>query len=149
MSKELFYSYSHGDERLRKELEKHLAVMKRQGLIQEWHDRKIVAGSEYKGEIDEHLNSAEIILLLVSSDFLASDYCYGIEMTRAIERHEAGEATVIPVILRPCDWMGTPFSKLQALPKDAKPVTTWSRRDDAFLDVVKGIRAAIQSRDEE
>ena len=143
---ELFYSYAHSDERLRNALEKHLAIMKRQGLIEGWHDRKIVAGSEWKDQIDEHLNSAGIILLLVSADFLASNYCYDIEMTRAIERHEAGEAIVIPVILRPCDWKDTPFSKLQALPKDAKPVTTWSNRDEAFLDVARGIRAAVQSK---
>jgi hypothetical protein len=146
MSNELFYSYAHSDERLRKELDKHLAVMKRQGLIKDWHDRKIVPGAEWKNEIDERLNSANVILLLVSADFLASDFCYSIEMERAIERHNAGEALVIPIILRPCDWMDTPFSKLQALPKDAKPVTSWANRDQAFLDVARGIRAAMQSK---
>jgi len=146
MANELFYSYAHSDERLRKQLEKHLAIMKRQGLIEGWHDRKIVAGTQWKDQIDEHLNSADIILLLVSSDFLASNYCYDIEMVRALERDKAGEAIVIPVILRPCDWTEAPFSKLQALPKDAKPVTTWANRDEAFLDVARGIRAAVQSK---
>ena len=122
---EVFYSYSHRDEELREELERHLSILKRQGIITDWHDRKIGAGTEWKGQIDIHLNTARVILLLISSDFLASDYCYDIEMRRAIERHEAGEARVIPIILRPVIWKGAPFEKLQALPKDAKPVTSW------------------------
>src|SRR3712207_4117256 len=91
---ELFYSYSHEDEELRKKLETHLALLRRQGIISEWHDRKILAGQEWAGEIDEHLNSAQLILLLISADFIASNYCYDKEMTRAMERHEAGEARV-------------------------------------------------------
>src|SRR5579871_1216010 len=137
---ELFYSYSHKDEELRETLETHLSPLKRQGVIAGWHDRRISAGTEWADQIDEHLNSAQIILLLISADFLASDYCYDKEMTRAMERHEAGAARVIPIILRPCDWHGAPFGKLQALPKDAKPITDWSNRDAAFLDVAQGIR---------
>ena len=140
---ELFYSYAHEDERLCKELEKHLALMKRQGLITEWHDRNIGAGTEWTNEIDTHLNTARIILLLISPDFIASNYCYSIEMTRALERHEDGEACVIPIILRSTDLKNSPFSKLQALPKDAKPITRWKDRDEAFLDVAEGIRKAI------
>ncbi len=140
----LFYSYSHGDETLRDELEKHLSILKRQDVISAWHDRKISAGEEWKGEIDEHLDKAHVILLLISSDFLASDYCYDLEMNRAIERHERREARVIPVILRPCDWHYAPFARLQALPNDAKPVTKWDDRDDAFLDVAKGIRKVAE-----
>ena len=108
-SLELFYSYSHKDEELRDQLENHLAMLKREGVISGWHDRRISAGQEWDGEIDDHLNSVEIILLLVSSDFLASNYCYDIEVKRAMERHEAGEARVIPIILRPCDWQRAPF----------------------------------------
>jgi hypothetical protein len=94
------------------------------GVIHDWHDRKITAGSEWKGQIDQHLNTAGVILLLVSADFVNSDYCYDIEMKRALERHDKGEARVIPVILRPVgSWQDALFGKLQALPKDGKPVT--------------------------
>ncbi|MBI1929986.1 SUMF1/EgtB/PvdO family nonheme iron enzyme [Candidatus Poribacteria bacterium] len=141
---EVFYSYAHEDEELRNELEKHLSVLRRQGVISNWHDRKISAGREWEGEISEHLNGSRIILLLISAAFLASDYCYDREMERALERHEAGEALVIPVILRAVDWEGELFGKLQALPKDAKPVTSWANRDEAFKNVAQGIRAAIE-----
>ncbi|GHO98840.1 hypothetical protein KSF_088880 [Reticulibacter mediterranei] len=141
---ELFYSYSHRDEQLRKRLETHLSALRQQGVITEWHDRKIVAGTNWKQSIDTHLTTANIILLLISPDFLASDYCYGIEMQHALERHKVGEASVIPVILRPVDWKGTPFSHLQCTPTDAKPVTTWANRDQAFADVARTIRAAIE-----
>ncbi len=141
---EVFYSYAHADEKLRNELEKHLALLKQRGYISEWHDRRVLAGREWERDIDEHLNTARIILLLVSADFLASDYCYGIEMKRALERHEAGEAIVIPIILRKVDWHTSPFGKLQALPKDGKPVTSWSNRDEAFYNVAEGIRKAIE-----
>ena len=142
---EVFFSYSHKDEELRDELANHLKLLQREGVISSWYDRDISAGSEWEGEIDAHLNSAQIILLLISSDFLASDYCFDVEMTRAMGRHEAGEAVVIPVILRPVDWKSSKFSKLQALPKNAKPLTTWENRDEAFLDIAKGIRKAIAS----
>jgi len=141
---EVFFSYAHEDEDLRDELEKHLSILKWQGVITGWHDRRIGAGREWEGEIDKHLNTAHIILLLISADFLASDYCYDVEMKRAMKRHEAGEARVIPVILRPVDWKGAPFVKLQALPRDAKAVTEWPNRDKALLDVVRGIRAAVK-----
>lgn len=140
----LFYSYSHKDEVHRKKLKNHLAVLRRRGLISEWHDREITAGTEWKGEIDENLELAQVILLLISDDFLGSDYCYDIEMKRALERHEVREARVIPVILRDCDWKTAEFSKLQALPKDGKPVTSWRNRDEAYLDVAKGIRKVVE-----
>ncbi len=140
---EIFYSYAHEDEDLRDKLEKHLVTLKRQGLIVGWHDRGILPGKEWKKEIDEHLNTARIILLLISADFIDSDYCYGIEMKQALKRHKAGEAYVIPIILRPVDWHSSPFSKLQALPTDGKAVTEWSNRDKAFLDIAKGIRKVI------
>src|SRR5258708_28318430 len=95
---EIFFSYAHKDEKLREELEKQLSLLKWQGLVTSWHDRRIVAGQEWADEIDAQLNSARIILLLVSPDFIASDYCYGVEVKRAMERHEAGEALVIPII---------------------------------------------------
>jgi len=141
---EIFYSYSHKDEHLRAELETHLAILKQQGIITGWYDRRISAGKEWKGEIDKHLNTAAIVLLLISADFIASDYCYDVEMKRAMERHKAGEARVIPIILRPSDWKGTPFDGLQALPKDAKPVVNWRSHDEAFRDVEVGIRGVVE-----
>lgn len=141
---ELFFSYSHQDEGLRNELEKHLSLLKRQGVIDIWSDHRIGPGEELGGEIDRHLESANIILLLVSPDFLNSDYCYDIEMKRAMERHEHGETRVIPVILRPCDWQSAPFGKLKAIPSDGKPVTKHQTLDDAFLDVARAIRGVAQ-----
>jgi hypothetical protein len=140
---ELFFSYSHKDEKLRKELENHLANLQRQGVITNWHDRKIGAGREWKGVIDEHLKMAKLILLLISPHFMASEYCNDVEMTLAMERHEKGEAVVIPIILRPVDWKGAAFEKLQALPKDAVPVTLWRNRDEAFNSIVQGIRIVL------
>ena len=142
---EVFYSYSHVDELLEKELQKHLSLLKRQGIIREWHDRKITAGTEWRGQIDQHLNSAGMILLLISADFLASDYCYDIELKRALERHHRGEARVIPVILREVDLQTDEFARLQCLPTDGKPMTSksWSNQDEAFTIVAKGIREAV------
>ena len=141
---EVFYAYSHEDEDLRKQLENHLTILRRQGVITDWHDRKISAGTEWEGEIHEHLNTARIILLLVSSDFLASDYCYDVEMSRAMERHRTGEARVIPIILRSVDWEGAPFAGLQALPRDVTPVTQWEDQDQAFTNIARGIKKAIE-----
>ncbi len=140
----VFYSYSHQDEELRDELAKHLALLRRQGLITEWHDRRIGPGTEWERQIDTHLNEADIILFLVSSDFIASDYCYDIELNRAMERYESREACVIPIILRPVDWAGTPFAKLQALPRDAKPVASWENKDAAFLNISQAIRRKVE-----
>jgi hypothetical protein len=139
----LFYSYSHKDEELRKELEEHLALLKRQGYIAGWHDRMIGAGDEWKGQLDKNLEEAQIILLLISPSFLASDYCYDIETMRALEKHDKGEAKVIPILLRPVDWEGAPFTKLQGLPIDLRPVTTWSNRDEAFKNIAQGIRRVV------
>lgn len=141
---EVFFSYSHQDERLRNELENHLSLLKRQGVIDIWSDHRIGPDEEIGGEIDRHLESADIILLLVSPDFLNSDYCYNIEMKRAMEHHEHGEARVIPTILRPCDWKSAPFGKLKAIPSDGKPVTKHQTLDDAFLDVARAIRDVAQ-----
>ena len=141
---EVFFSYAHEDEKLRDDLAKQLKLLERQGVISAWHDRQIVAGSEWGRAIDTHLDSAQVILLLISPDFLASDYCFDIEVKRAMERHETGEARVIPVVLRPVDyWQEASFGKLQALPTNAKPVTTWENRDEAFRIVAQGIRQAI------
>ncbi len=143
---EVFFSYSHRDEELRDELERHLSTLRRQGIIKNWHDRRIGASREWEGEIDSHLKSAQIILFLVSANLLASDYVYDVELKLAMARHSKGEARVIPVILRPCDWQESPLGKLQALPKDGRPVTTWPNPDEAFLDVAKGIRLVIKEQ---
>jgi hypothetical protein len=143
----LFFSYAHKDETLRNDLETHIKLLQRQGIIDTWHDRDISAGTEWAEEIDTHLNAADIILLLISSDFLASDYCYEKELTSALDRHNNGQARVIPIILRPCDWETAPFGKLQALPiahgAGAKPVTQWDDKDEAFTAIAKGIRQAV------
>ncbi len=141
---EVFYSYAHEDEALREELDKHLSLLERLGYIRDWHDRDITAGANWAGEISENLRRADIVLLLISSDFLASDYCFDVEMKVALERHAAGETRVIPILLRPCDWQSAPFSHLQCLPAGAVPVTLWANRDAAFQDVVAGIRRVIE-----
>ena len=140
----LFYSYSHKDETLRNQLDTHLKILQRQKLIQTWHDRCIIAGTDWAKEIDDNLKRADIILLLISADFIASDYCYEIELKQAMKRHHAGDTRVIPIILRPADWKKTPFSKLQAFPTNAKPITSWSDRDEAWLNVETAIKAAAE-----
>lgn len=138
---ELFISYAHQDDVLRTQLEAHLALLKRQGVFDVWHDRRISAGAEWAGEIDRALESADVVLLLVSADFLNSDYCYDKEMARALIRHEEGATRVVPVILRSCDWQSSPFGKLEALPVDGKPVMNYPSVDAAFTEIAGGLRA--------
>jgi hypothetical protein len=140
----LFISYSHRDEKLRNELDTHLAALKQQGIIETWHDRLIGAGKEFDNEISEHLDNADIILLLVSPYFIVSQYCYGVEMTYAMQRHASGEARVIPVILRPSYWHSLPFGELLATPTDGKPVTNFRDRHTAFVEVTKAIHEAAE-----
>jgi len=139
----LFFSYCHADEALRNELQKHLEMLRRSGTIETWHDRMILAGDSFDGAIDQNIEDADVILLLVSSDFLASDYCYGVEVHRAMERHNDKTARVIPVILRPCDWHDAPFGEILATPTDGRPITVWPNQDQALLDVVQQIRNAL------
>jgi hypothetical protein len=140
MAFEVFISYAREDLAYLKELEKHLANLEKQGKITSWYDGDITPGTEWESQIMERLNNAQIILLLVSADFINSEFCYSIEMKQAIARHDADQARVIPIIVRPVDWKGALFAKLQALPTGAKPVTRWPTHDDAFLDIVEGIR---------
>lgn len=140
----VFFSYAHEDEKLRRKLVQHLSGLQRAGLIERWDDRQIDAGGEWAGQISENLREADIVLFLVSPAFMASAYSQDVEVKRAMERHEAGEARVVPVILRPVDWELTPFAKLQALPKDAKPVISWRPRDEGFRDVALGIRRTVE-----
>ncbi len=141
----LFFSYSHKDEGLRNELETHLALLNRQGVISSWHDRRIIAGRDLDQSISSELESSQIILLIVSAHFLASDYCYEKEMTRAIEKHQDGSAVVIPVILHPCDWHSAPFGKLRATPTDGTPVSMYANQHEAFAIIAKDVREAAKS----
>lgn len=141
---EVFCSFADADRPLLEQLEQHLSLLRHQGLITIWHQRQIHAGTNWKRIVKHHLNTASVILLLISSDFLASDYCYSIEMQYAIQRHHTNEARVIPILLRPADWQETPFGKLKVLPSNGKPISTWNNRDSALLDVTRGIRAAIE-----
>ncbi len=143
---ELIFIYARYDEKLLNPLQKHLSPLKSQGLISNWYDREIVAGMDWEKEIDKHLNTASIILLLISPDFIVSSYCYGKEMNRALERHDVGEARVIPIILRPVIWRDAPFGRLQVLPKNAKPVTTWPNRDEAYFDIAIGIQKVLKEQ---
>src|SRR5436305_14983807 len=127
----LFYCYAHEDKSLRDQLVKQLAPLERLGLIAGWSDRDISAGQHWQNEVDKRLNAADIILLLISPDFISSNYCYSVEVKRAMERHEAGEARVIPIILRSVYWQAMPFGKLQALPAEGKPIDTWRNRNEA------------------
>ena len=138
----LFYSYSHKDEAFREKLETHFGVLRGQGLLSEWHDRKIVAGTPWREMIDRNLEIAHIILLLISPDFLASPYCFEVETTRALQRHQIGTARVIPVILRPASWQTAPFAELQVVPTGAKAVVSWTNQDEALADVAEHIRRA-------
>jgi TIR domain len=141
-----FISYAHEDDHLRQEFDKHLSLLKWQLVANVWHDRKINAGADWVDEINTHMESAQVILLLISPDFMASEYCYGVQMKRAMERHQAGITLVIPVILRPVDWEGSPFSHLKVLPTNAAPIVSskWHSQDEAFLNVVQSLRSAIK-----
>jgi CHAT domain/TIR domain len=141
----VFISYSHRDARYRQQLETHLSALRRQGVIAEWHDHKIMPGVEWRDAIDRNLDAAECVLLLVTPDFIASDYCYSVEMQRALNKHQEGRGLVIPVIVRPADWQHTPLRDLEALPEGAKPVIEWARRDRAWLRVAEGVRLALAS----
>ena len=143
----VFYSYSHKDEDLRNALEAHLAPLRRSGLIREWHDRRIIAGQDWDKQISRYLESAELILFLISADFINSNYIFDVEVKRALERQSAGQATVVPVILRPVLWKVIPeFSRLQALPENARPVTEWPSADLAFVSICEGIVAVVLAR---
>jgi WD40 repeat protein len=140
----IFFCYAHSDEQLLNRLKGQLTPFASQGLITMWHDREIDAGAEWEKEIHQKLDEAHIILLLLSSAFMQSKYCYGEEMQRALERHKKREARIIPIILRPVYWHDVEVLQgLLVLPKDAKPVTDWSNREKAFYDVAKSIRKVV------
>ncbi len=136
---ELFYCYAREDIALHKELDKHLSGLKDQLSLRVWHNREIRPGVEWEQEIHIHLNTAHIILLLVSPDFMASEYCSK-ETNQALKRHEQGSTCVIPILLRPVNCEGAPFSSLHMLPTNAKPITMWANRDQAYSDIAEVIR---------
>ena len=145
----LFYSYAHEDETLRDELRGHLKILERRGLLSSWYDREIKPGEDWHAKIDEQLQMADLVLLLVSKDFIESDYIFGNELTVAMQRHQAGFATVVPIIVRaididPEDREALPFLSLQGLPTDMRPVTSWPNRDEAWTNVAKGLRATVK-----
>ena len=141
---DLFYSYAREDEPLREELAGHLKIMERRGVIRPWHDRCIAPGQKWDKEIDSQLESADLVLLLVSKDFINSDYIWGHELETAMKRQASGKTSVVPVMLRAVDIAGAPFAELQGLPTDLRPVTSWPNRDEAWTDVAKGIRRSVE-----
>lgn len=141
----VFISYAHEDEEYKDKLIKHLIGLKRKKVIEEWHDRKILAGQHLDNEISKNLLEADIILLMISVDFLNSDYCYDEEMKKALEMNDEGMARVIPIILRKCDWMDSPFAKLNALPNDAKYIKSWDDEDEAYMNIIDGIKEVVKS----
>lgn len=145
MPVKVFLSYSHKDEKICERLMVHLSPLRREGSITDWYDRKILPGDDWENDIDQHLRDAQIILLLVSADFINSNYCYVKEMKLALKRHKNGNAVIIPIIIRHCDWGHSPLKSIQALPKDGRPVTAWSDEDEAFLNVVQGLRVKINA----
>src|SRR5690242_16722666 len=139
----LFYCYAHEDKLFREELDVHLAGLKRQRLLTTWYDGEIKAGAEWEQEINRYLSTADLIVLFVSPHFIHSDYCYNVEMQHALKRHEAETARVIPIIVRPVYWQDPPFSKLQLLPTEAKPVSRWPDRDEIWLEIVREMYTII------
>lgn len=140
----IFVSYAKADELYRRQLETHLSALQRQGFISLWHDGQIQLGENQTQTRDVHLERAMVILLLVSADFIASDYCYSVEMKHALKRHEAGLARVIPIVVRPCDWQRLPVASLQILPLDAKPISLWSSPDEAWTQVTVSLRSIVE-----
>jgi hypothetical protein len=141
----IFISYSHHDEEYREKLEKALSPLKRLKKIEIWDDRQILAGQDWQDQINVNLQKAHIILLLISDNFIASDFCYSNELQNAIEKHQQKKALVIPVIIKPCDFSDLEFARIQALPNDAKPLSTWDNQDVAIQNVVQSIKKAINA----
>jgi hypothetical protein len=125
---------------------KHLAVLRREKLLSEWFDQKILAGGEIDKEVSLNLDGCDLFLPLVSPDFLSSNYCYETEMKRAMERHEAGTMRIVPLIVEPCDWKASPLQRFKALPRDGKPISEWTNANNAYLDIVTELRRLIEDR---
>lgn len=142
----IFISYSHKDQKYMQKLLTHLSALKRSEQVDVWYDHNIDAGQEWAKEINTNLQTADVILLLVSAFFLQSDYCYSLEMKHALKRHRDNNACVIPVLVRPAEWEDTPLHDLQAVPRGARPVQSWSDEDEAFLSIIQDLKNAIANR---
>lgn len=140
---DIFLSYSHADEALMTLVREHLVLYDRMGQIRKWWDRKLLPGSPLDGSITSFLSSSDIILLFVSASFLASDYCYDVEMQQALRQHAQGRSVVVPVILRHCGWQAAPFGSLLALPTDGRPLTAWTDRDEAAKNIADGVMRIV------
>src|SRR3954462_15012841 len=140
-----FISYSHADVHFKDELEKHLATLRRNGEIESWTDTMISPSEVWNESISKSLNTADLIICLISADFINSDYCYDIEMKDALTRHNSGKAQIIPIIIRSCDWSDTPFSTIQVLPTLGKPIHEWPDQDQAYMNVVDGLKKSIRA----
>jgi TIR domain/Putative peptidoglycan binding domain len=142
----LFLSYAHADALIVEALRKHLAPLHHEGIIEHWHDRDLKPGELWDDEISARLESADIVIALISADFVASEYAYGRELRRALELHRLGELVLVPVIARACHWQNLPIGALQALPDGARPITSWDDVDAAYVTVVRGIESAARAR---
>ena len=140
----VFLSYSHEDEKFKEKLDQHLAPLKRNGKITTWNDGKLLPGSELDAEIKEQLRQADIIILMISSSFFNSDYCWETEMSEAIKRAKNGECRIIPVIVRECMWEATEFRGFLALPKDGKPINEYGNEDKAYTEIARRVNAIIE-----
>ena len=146
----VFLSYSEKDERYKNDLLDHLSALRRKGIIESWDKRKIEAGAEWEEELLKHFNEADIVLCLISSNFISSDHCYDIEMQEALTRQKAGKTRIIPLLLRECDWENTPFRELQIVPRDGQAILSRpSKKDLIFAKVVKDIAGVIRTLDKE
>lgn len=141
----LYVAYAREDEELQHQLAKHLSGLRRQGYIENISPYRILPGQALEKAANQQLDSADLILFLLSADFFASDYFYHSEVQRALARDWAGTARVIPILLRPVDYLGSPFAELAPLPTDGKPITKWQNRDEAFFDITESLRHIIES----
>lgn len=140
----IFISYAREDEAYKDKLQTSLAILQREGFIDTWDDRQILGGQVWDDKIKAALDAAQIILLLVSADFLASAYIFDVEIKHAMEKHHSKKAIVVPIILRSCLWEIAEFNGLTAFPKDGLPVGSWEDEDEAFFDIVSGIKQLIE-----
>src|SRR5436305_13692624 len=140
----VFVSYAHEDQEYHQKLLQHLSLLMHSGKITIWHDQELLAGVDWENQINTRLSEADIILLLISANFLASKYCWNKEFQVALSRHKRGEAWIIPIIVKPVDWRSSPLGQFQVLPTGSKPVTQWNDLEAAFEDVVQGIRKVVE-----
>ena len=142
----VFFSYCHRDESFKEGLEEHMAQLRREEKLATWSDRELIPGEDWDETIKENLLTSDVVLFLVSSSFIASHACWDVEVTEILKRRDqGGKVELVPVILRPCEWHESILGKFQGLPKDGKAVSTWEDRDEAYLNIVKGIRALLKS----